>query len=162
MYICILYYLAVTTLNNSKFGRTEKIAFIDNTYAIKYLITIRPATSVQSQIRSKVCIVVNKSIYYIICTTNKTQEAIGFLLECSVIYIDNIIILVDGTNKSRFRNRFRNATRADSPLPYGRNTTTSECVRAQIYNINFTIVTDSSVTITYTVENGYCTNKYKQ
>lgn len=153
--------VAVVTLNNSKFERTEKI---NNTYAIKYLKTIRPVTSVQPQTRSKVYIVVNKSIYYniIICTTNyKTQEVTRFWLECSVIYNNNII-LVDGTNKSRFRNRFRSATRADSLLPYGRNTTTSECVRAQIYNINFTIVTDSSVTITCTVENGYCTNKYKQ
>lgn len=77
--------MAVATLDNSKFERTEKIAFIDNAYAIKYLTTIRsirPVTSIQLQTRSKVCIVVNKSIYYIIYyTTNKTQEAIGFWLE---------------------------------------------------------------------------------
>lgn len=62
---------AVATFNNSKFERTEKIAFVDNTCAIKYLITIRLVTSVhRPQTRSKVCIVVNKSIYYIVmCTT---------------------------------------------------------------------------------------------
>jgi len=143
--------MAVVTFNNSKFERTEKITFIDNTYAIKYLITIRPVTSVQPQTRSKVCIVVNKSIYYIvICTTNyKTQEATGFRLECSVIYNDNIIILVDDTNKSRFRNRFRSGVARPGPTRLchmvGTRRRRSACARKYLYNINFTIVTDNNV-----------------